>query len=388
MATEEEEGSIGASAPESEQRGMPRCAVDVEATLVLISHGAVVHCRMVELGMGGCRMVLRRAVPQDIHAIVEAVFKVRGIAFRLSGLIEWTSGWNTLGISFAPMSSRRRDELLEALCEVEAENAAKAQSLAGEEALAGTTNPEAPDGAASSPLRGTTIPNSERTGGQGNGIGLVRSSGLDRVKKRRFPLMDFLFRKAADLGAGAGKDARIPVRGLAAQDESHRIPGAGRPPDSVADTNTPLTQQVAGTGNASGGESRSGVNEQAVASGAGTAPATKRRERRADPRYGVDTSSVITLVKIGSKIAGHIVDLSLGGCRIHTVDRFPVGIYTRVEIEFRLHGMPLLLGGVIQAIHDRNHIGIRFLDVSPRKREQVALLIEELEEIWKAEEGK
>jgi hypothetical protein len=63
------------------------------------------------------------------------------------------------------------------------------------------------------------------------------------------------------------------------------------------------------------------------------------------------------------------------------VERFPVGIYTRAEIEFKLQGTALLLGGVVQAIHGRNEVGIRFLDVSPRKREQLAELIEEIREM-------
>jgi hypothetical protein len=39
------------------------------------------------------------------------------------------------------------------------------------------------------------------------------------------------------------------------------------------------------------------------------------------------------------------------------------------------------LGGVIQAIHDRHHVGIRFLDMSSRKKEQLELLIEEIEDL-------
>ena len=107
------------------------------------------------------------------------------------------------------------------------------------------------------------------------------------------------------------------------------------------------------------------------------------RERRAQSRHEVDTSAVIDLIKIGSRLSGRILDLSVSGCRIRTDERFPVGIYTRVETEFRLEGLPFRLGGVIQAVHDRDRhmVGIRFLDVSERKREQVAQLIEEIEEM-------
>lgn len=108
------------------------------------------------------------------------------------------------------------------------------------------------------------------------------------------------------------------------------------------------------------------------------------RDRRAQSRHEVDTSVLILLVKIASTLRGRIIDLSMGGCRIRTDQRFPVGIYTRVEIEFRLESIPFRLGGVIQAIHDRHTVGIRFLDLSERKRLQVAELIGEIREMREA----
>ncbi len=105
------------------------------------------------------------------------------------------------------------------------------------------------------------------------------------------------------------------------------------------------------------------------------------RERRSQIRHNVDTHATILLVKIGSTLRGRILDLSLSGCRIRTEERFPVGIYTRVETEFRLEGLPFRLGGVIQVIHDHKTVGIRFLDLSERKREQVTELIGEIEQM-------
>ena len=78
-------------------------------------------------------------------------------------------------------------------------------------------------------------------------------------------------------------------------------------------------------------------------------------------------------------VHGRIVDLSVSGCRIQTRTKFPVGIYRRIEVEFRIDGLPFRLAGVTQAIHDPCNVGIRFLDVSERKREQLNQLIEEIE---------
>jgi hypothetical protein len=68
----------------------------------------------------------------------------------------------------------------------------------------------------------------------------------------------------------------------------------------------------------------------------------------------------------------------MNGCWIRSDEPFPVGVYTRVEAEFRLEGLPFLLGGVVQAIHGPYDVGIRFLGMSQRKREQVEQLVAEI----------
>ena len=52
-----------------------------------------------------------------------------------------------------------------------------------------------------------------------------------------------------------------------------------------------------------------------------------------------------------------------------------------MDTEFRVEGLPFRLGGVIQAIHNRNTVGICFLDLSDRKRQQVVELIGEIEQM-------
>jgi hypothetical protein len=111
------------------------------------------------------------------------------------------------------------------------------------------------------------------------------------------------------------------------------------------------------------------------------------RERRAQPRRIVDARANLLLVKGGSALRGRILNLSLIGCRIHCDEKFRVGIYTRVETEFRLGGMPFLLAGVIQAIHGPRDLGIRFLDISPRKQEQIQLIMDEIEEFGAASQA-
>ena len=102
------------------------------------------------------------------------------------------------------------------------------------------------------------------------------------------------------------------------------------------------------------------------------------KERRGETRHSVDTGATVYFIDMRAKISGRIVDLSLTGCRIRTFKPFPVGIYRRVETAFRLDGLPFRLANVVQVLHNKFTVGIRFLNVSPRKRNQLALLIEEI----------
>jgi c-di-GMP-binding flagellar brake protein YcgR len=127
------------------------------------------------------------------------------------------------------------------------------------------------------------------------------------------------------------------------------------------------------------------ANAAATASAAEEKPVSPPKprgmqERRAQSRHTVDTSAKLLLVKTAISMSGRIVNLSLSGCRIRTDERFNVGIYVRVEAEFYLHGLPFRVGGVSQAILDKNTIGVRFLDTSDRRRAQLAELIAEIDE--------
>ena len=120
----------------------------------------------------------------------------------------------------------------------------------------------------------------------------------------------------------------------------------------------------------------------------GTGRRKEPKERRATPRQSVDDQASIFLINLAATMTGRIENLSAGGCCIRTDQRFSLGIFRRVETEFRLEGMPIRLCGVIQAIHDPHHVGIRFLDMSERKRDQLLQLIAEIEEDRADEESR
>jgi c-di-GMP-binding flagellar brake protein YcgR len=103
-------------------------------------------------------------------------------------------------------------------------------------------------------------------------------------------------------------------------------------------------------------------------------------ERRGEARRAVDASAAIHLLRSGSKLSARLVDLSKRGCRIRCDARCLLDIHTRVEPEFILDGLPFRLTGVIQAVLGPQTAGIRFLDVSERKRAQLEQLIRDLDE--------
>jgi hypothetical protein len=196
------------------------------------------------------------------------------------------------------------------------------------------------------------------------------------TRRRRDELAEVLGEVEADLAAKAEKEvAEELARLLAAVAAGTEVPHIA-PSQVIAETHVgySATQPVLLT------KLQEAKHESSTPQVNSTSEArSSKRERRAFSRQNIDTKADIFLINVGCAVHGRIQDLSLGGCRIRTDEPFPVGIYTRVETEFCLEGLPFRLGGVIQGIHERNLVGIRFLDMSIRKREQVEQLIGEIE---------
>jgi len=286
-----------AKTPEN-RRVVPRFPVDEYATILLVLHGVTISCHIVDISQSGCRVLTDERFAAGILVRVEIRFSLCGLAFRFAGLTQWTDGLNTVGIRFLDVSQRRREELAEALMEVEEKIVAEAQKREAEE-------------------------------------------------------------EAAELRAAALEAAKSPPE---------------------AQPSTPLPEAAAE------------VPAEPAPLPPPPEPPTTLRDRRAQPRYMVDTPAVIHFINVASRLPGQVRDLSLGGCHIRTDERFPVGIYTRVEVEFRLEGLPVRIGGVIQAIHNQFNVGIRFLDLSERKQKQLeglmALVAEKSEYLMKVEAHK
>jgi len=309
MAMESEENAAKPETGEENRRTVPRHGVDEDASLLLVSYGSTFSCRIVDLSLGGCCLRTKERFKAGSMMRVEATFRVRGLAFRFSGMTSWTDSQHLVGIHFVDVPFRRREELVEALFEIATENAAKAAQQAAAASI---------------------------------------TQKAERKDTRQTPV-------------------QIPALAIVAR--AHPLPGDLPRLPRAADPQPAEPQKA---------EAQAVSPSQAK---------PNPRDRREALREEVDTSAVIHLINIASRLQGRILDLSLGGCRIRADERFPVGIYTRVETEFHVKGLPFRLGGVVQAIHDRHTIGIRFLDMSSRKREQVEQLIEDFREMRERDQG-
>ncbi len=313
-----------------QRRGQSRYAIWEGASLFLLKHGTTMSCQILDLSLGGCRIRTAERFLAGVMVRVEVKFAVHGIALRLSGVTQWTNRDHLAGIRFIDMTPRRIDALAELLSEIEADQAAKAAGQAAQE----PASPRPAEDNPREPQRSTGTQNPPRPAE-------VRAASPTPAQPRA---------------------ARAPARPEAVPPQP--IPSA----PGLAPAMAAPRQAAAASKRLVPGGSAPAVPEAAIA-------------RRAQPRHSVDTSAVIHLIGLAAVARGRILDLSMGGCCIHTDQRFPVGIFRRVETEFRIEGLPFRLGGVTQALYDKQTVGIRFLDMSDRKREQLSQMIGEIEEL-------
>jgi len=103
-------------------------------------------------------------------------------------------------------------------------------------------------------------------------------------------------------------------------------------------------------------------------------------DRRTHPRYSIDAEAALALVGYDLSFNSRILDLSLEGCCMKAEGRFPSHLRCRVEVTFKVNGLPFRLGGLIQRCSSKNEVGIRFAGVSARRMAEWAELVVEVEE--------
>jgi hypothetical protein len=102
-------------------------------------------------------------------------------------------------------------------------------------------------------------------------------------------------------------------------------------------------------------------------------------EKRRYPRYVCDGHAEVFLPNGGLLFRGRILNLSRTGCYIET-PTLNLERGTQVEVYFVTNQLQFRVLGNIATVRRKRGAGISFLNVSPRRALQIAMLVSELAE--------
>ena len=105
----------------------------------------------------------------------------------------------------------------------------------------------------------------------------------------------------------------------------------------------------------------------------------QEHEQRRHQRYACEGHAEVSLPHGGLLFHGRILNVSMTGCYIETA-RLNLERGTQVEVYFVTNHLQFRVLGNIAALRRKRGVGISFLNVSPRRALQIAMLVEELAE--------
>jgi c-di-GMP-binding flagellar brake protein YcgR len=111
-----------------------------------------------------------------------------------------------------------------------------------------------------------------------------------------------------------------------------------------------------------------------------------RYERRAHPRLSCKGIAKFLILPDGPQVTGNLINLSLGGCCVECDKEIQARYGTPLDVMLDACDLRVRLSAEICRIEE-NRVGIRFLEMSPRKEGQIHFLIEELFEFSKQRIG-
>lgn len=101
-------------------------------------------------------------------------------------------------------------------------------------------------------------------------------------------------------------------------------------------------------------------------------------DRRADPRMRCKGIAEVTVLSLGKRLPGKLIDLSISGCCIATEGPMPPIESPVVEVQVAIDGTTLRVAGVVRNVLKDRRLGIEFVDVTQRKAQQIGELVAEL----------
>jgi hypothetical protein len=114
-----------------------------------------------------------------------------------------------------------------------------------------------------------------------------------------------------------------------------------------------------------------------LASGGGGAGGGKTaigRDKRVDERFDLDRAPG-TLIHKGTSVPCEMLDVSLSGCRLRTMQPFTEGALESVKVVLAIQGLVLSIWGITRWTQGERVIGVRFIHPTGRTRNQLAGLL-------------
>lgn len=105
---------------------------------------------------------------------------------------------------------------------------------------------------------------------------------------------------------------------------------------------------------------------------------SKRDNRRAQARLRCRGVAEVVLLRLERKLPGTLLDLSVGGCCIQTDQPIPSIERPSVEVQLTVNGITLRVAGIVRNVRKDRYAGIEFINVTPRKADQILELVKEL----------
>jgi len=107
---------------------------------------------------------------------------------------------------------------------------------------------------------------------------------------------------------------------------------------------------------------------------------SKRDNRRVHLRLRCRGVAEVVVLRLERKLPGTLLNLSVGGCCIQTAQPIPSIERPSVEVRLTVNGITLRVAGIVRNVRKDHHAGIEFINVTPRKADQILELVKELME--------
>ena len=103
-----------------------------------------------------------------------------------------------------------------------------------------------------------------------------------------------------------------------------------------------------------------------------------RDDRRAKPRLRCNGIAEVILLRLDQRFPATLLDLSVSGCCLATETPIPSIESPAIEVQLAVNGTNLRVAGVVRNVRNERKLGIEFMNVTPRRAEQIRELVTEL----------